>query len=71
MVMKQESLKGDLRKNLKISAGLTAISKNLDLLNPLDLSTMMGNGQTGKLVFQVNKSILSLLVYRSGLAQGG
>lgn len=71
MVMKQESLKGDLRKNLKISAGLTAISKKLDLLNPLDLSTMMGNGQTGKLVFQVSKSILSLLVYRSGLAQGG
>lgn len=71
MVMKQESLKGNLRKNLKISASLTAISKKLDLLNPLDLSARMGNGQTAKLVFQVNKSILSLYVYRSGLAQGG
>ena len=71
MVMKQESLKGDLRKNLKISASLTAISKKLGLLNLLDLSARMGNGQTGKLVFQVNKSIMSLLVSRSGLAQGG
>ena len=71
MVMKQESLKGDLRKNLKISASHTAISKKLDLLNPLDLSARMGNGQTGKLVFQVNKSILSLFLYRNGLAQGG
>lgn len=71
MVMKQESLKGDLRKNLKISASLTAISKKLGLLNLLDLSARMGNGQTGKLVFQVNKSIMSPLVDRSGLAQGG
>lgn len=71
MMMKQESLKDDLRKNLKISPSLTAISKKLGLLNLLDLSARMGNGQTGKLVFQVNKSIMSLLVYRSGLAQGG
>lgn len=71
MVMKQESLKGNLRKNLKISASLTAVPKKLDLLNPLDLSARMGSGQTAKLVFQVNKSILSLYVYRSGLAQGG